>query len=536
MKKLMWQKELPGYRAYLPVELPPEATYVYRGNNNMESAVVAPNVHMIHGCDAALTAQDVVVVGDVASKRYILAGALSARYSLTYFTVIRRGKLCGIEVFMPHITNGREPEKTVVLEGDDPQKLLIEYAEMAAKEMGVKNIEASENMTGYCTWYYYYAGVSEADLLANIDAIRDNRTVYNAKYIQIDDGYQRHQGDWLDQRDAWPTPLTEIAAKIIDAGSVPGIWTMPLLASTASRVYQEHPDWFVKDAAGNTMIIQGWSPEPDNHWVCLDATLDEVLEHLANIFKTFRSWGFAYFKMDGLSYGLMEGVRHDPDATPVSAFRRALEAIRKAVPDAVLLACCAPFMPCMGLVDNCRVSTDTSRYYKSNQQIAGNTDLDYFCSISRAAHLTLANWWKFDRWFRCDPDTMMARQDNAFYSYGEAKISVLTGILSGVATTSDHLGTISPERLALLGRAQNLRMRDVRPVEWQQNRWPQFFSGTVDGKRALAVFNDTEQELVCCFADYGLPETCDEVLDTPSVRKVKIIVPAHDAALLIAGN
>ena len=143
MNKLTWQKELPGYRAYLPVELPPEATYVYRGNNTMDSAVVAPNVHMIHGCDAALTAQDVVVVGDVASKRYILAGALSARYSLTYFTVIRRGKLCGIEVFMPHITNGREPEKTVVLEGDDPQYLLIEYAEMAAKEMGVKNIEAS---------------------------------------------------------------------------------------------------------------------------------------------------------------------------------------------------------------------------------------------------------------------------------------------------------------------------------------------------------------------------------------------------------
>ena len=534
MNENVWQKQLPGYRAYLPVDLPPEASYVYRGNNTMSSAIIAPNLQWIHGCDEMLVSHDVVVLGDQNTSKYILAGALTARRSLSYFTVIRRGRLRGVEVFMPHIAAGEEPEKLVVLEGNNPEDLLIEYAQLAARAMDVPPIDAAENMSGYCTWYYYYAGVSEANLLENVDAIAANRSVYNAKYIQIDDGYQQHQGDWLDQRDAWPTPLQSIARKITDCGSVPGIWTMPMLASTASRVYSEHPDWFVKDENGNTMVIQGWSPEPDNHWVCLDASQDEVLEHLAGIFKTFRSWGFQYFKMDGLSYGLMEGKRKDPKATPVSAFRRALKAIREAVPDSVLLACSAPFMPCMGLVDNCRVSSDTSRYYSTPYKGAANTDLDTGCSISRAAHQTLCNWWKFDRWFRCDPDTLMARQDNAFYTYGEAKISVLTGIVTGVVLTSDHLGTIAPERLELLGRAQKLRMRDARPVNWEVNRWPQVFSGTVNGKKALAIFNDSEKEVVYCFADYDMPLECDELLDTPSLRHGKIVLPAHDAALLVA--
>ena len=243
---------------------------------------------------------------------------------------------------------------------------------------------------------------------------------------------------------------------------------------------------------------------------------------------------YTYFKMDGLGYGLAVGRRHDPDATPVSAFRLALKAIRDAVPDATLLGCCPPFMPSLGLVDNCRVSGDTSRYYQSPGPAFANFDSDNGCSIRNAMHVTMANWWKFDRWFRCDPDTLMARQDNAFYTYGEAKMSVLTGIITGVCITSDNLGTIAPDRLALLGRAQNLRLRDAKPFEWPKNYWPQVFEGTVDGRKAVAIFNDCDHEMAYEFEKYGLPEECDELLDVPSVRKKKIILPAHDAALIVA--
>ena len=298
-----------------------------------------------------------------------------------------------------------------------------------------------------------------------------------------------------------------------------------MLASTASRVYREHPDWFVMDDKGEPLVIRGWSPPPDHHWLCLDATIPAVQKHLADVFKTFRSWGYTYFKMDGLGYGLAVGKRRDPDATPVSAFRLALKAIRDAFPDAVLLGCCPPFMACLGLVDNCRVSGDTSRYYRAKAPVYANFDSVNGCEIADAMHVTMANWWKYDRWFRCDPDTLMARQDNAFYTYGEAKMSVLTGILTGVCITSDNLGTIAPDRLALLGRAQELRLKDAVPFEWPMGYWPQVFSGTVNGKKAGVIFNDCSHEMTYEFETYGLPEECDVLLYVPSIRKKKIILP-----------
>lgn len=534
MQTTVWQPEAECYRAFLPLDLPPEATFVYRNNNNMATSVPNPNVYALGGMDWTLESHDMVVAGDVQTGRYVLAGALTANRSMTYFTVIRKGRLVGISVRQPFIKPGEQPEELLVLEGPDWRELMIQYADAAAKKMGVKPIDATKNITGYCTWYYYYADVSEKNLLDNLAALKSNRDPYAAQVVQIDDGYQTHQGDWLDQRDAWPTPLKTIAEEITSAGMEAGIWTMPMLASTASRVFKEHPDWFVKDEKGEPLAIRGWSPPPDHHWLCLDATLPAVQEHLAQVFQTFRSWGYTYFKMDGLGYGLAIGRRHDPDATPVSAFRLALKAIRNAVPDATLLGCCPPFMPCLGLVDNCRVSGDTSRYYYAKGPDYANFDADTGCSIRHAMHVTMANWWKYDRWFRCDPDTLMARQDNAFYTYGEAKMSVLTGIITGVCITSDNLGTIAPDRLALLGRAQELRLKDATPFEWPMDYWPQVFTGTVNGRKAVAIFNDCDHEMTYEFDKYGLPEECDELLDVPSVRKKKIILPAHDAALIVA--
>ena len=305
---------------------------------------------------------------------------------------------------------------------------------------------------------------------------------------------------------------------------------MPTTASTASKVYQAHPDWFVKNEHGETATLPGWSPAPDNHWACLDSTNPEAREHIANVFKTFRSWGFTYFKMDGLYFGLQKGIRRDPDATSVSAFRLLLKTIREAVPDAVLMACSEPFLPCLGLVDNARVSNDTSRYFHGTQE-PKNAPQQCGCSIADAFHISLANFWCFDRWFRADPDVVMARQDNAFYTRGQAKISVLGGIMTGVSFTSDHLGTINPERNALLAKAQDIRMRDVRPLNTVPNIWPMEFEGTVNGKRAVALVNDTPAVKVWKLADLGLPEHVYDLLDD---RKVfhEITMNGEDAALL----
>lgn len=154
--------------------------------------------------------------------------------------------------------------------------------------------------------------------------------------------------------------------------------------------------------------------------------------------------------------------------------------------------------------------------------------------IPRALHCSMERWWMFDRWFRADPDVMFTRTDRIRLTLGECRLTVLAGILTGVTLTSDNLGTLPAERMALLRRAAQLRMRNVRPAKWQLNCYLNTFSGTVDGKAALAVMNETEQEMTVEFSDFNLPEELEEILQPAGMQKNKIIVPRHDAVLLVA--
>ncbi|MFA6817089.1 MAG: alpha-galactosidase [Lentisphaeria bacterium] len=510
------------YRREVLLDLPAGSDFVYHTGNNMSMMLQPTGVFYPNGFCSEFTSDDVIVVGDPRQKKFVLVGAVTARRSLTFLILIKKGSnMHSIEVRQPDILEGETPEEVLVLKGNDWRKLLIQYAETTCKKMNVPAFNTDQNVTGYCTWYYYYASVKESEFLENLEALNAKKdSCYSAQVVQIDDGYQTFQGDWNDQDPAWPTPLNEIGEKIMATGMQPGIWLMPFQASTASRVFREHPDWFVKDQNGEPKVAKGWSPPPDDLWACLDTTNPAVLTHLAKVFRTFEKWGYTYFKMDGLGFGLMDGIRMDPNATPVSAFRKGLQTIRAAVPTATLLGCCPPFMPCLGLVDSCRISGDTKAWWHM---------------LRNAMLAVISRWWMYDRYFRCDPDVIIARQDRSVLTIGESRISILTGIMTGISITSDNLKTIAPERLELLGRAAKLRMRDVMPLKWEQNTWPQVFTGTVDGRKSVAIINIEDHAIDYSFEEIGLnkEEEVDELLQPLGKRKYMITVPSHDAVLLV---
>lgn len=533
----LWQPVKRGYSAEMLLDLPPSAAFMYRVTNNMNPLLTGPCAFHPTAFEGEYESQDVIVVGDEASRQFVLAGAVTAFRSMSYFKLVKRPRFHSIIVNQPGIKPGETPEEIVVLKGDDWRDLLIEYAGITAEKMGVKPIDPEKNLTGYCSWYYYYANVSEADFNENLAALAKahKESDFAPQVMQIDDGYQPFQGDWLKCNTRWSSSMQEIAGKIMAADMIPGIWLMPFLASTASEVYQAHPDWFVKGADGEPLAMRGWSPEPDHLWCSLDASIPAVREHLKYVFQTLHSWGYRYFKMDGLGFGMPDGCYADPSVTPLEAFRMGLKAIREAVPDSFLLGCCPPFMGCMGLVDSCRVSPDTSRYWRAPNPKVMNCDSSAGVpGIGNALHTTLGNWFMFDRYFRADPDALMARADNAFYTLGEARLSVLAGIVTGVCITSDNLGTISPERMALLDRAARYRLRDARPENWIADTWPQIFSGKLDGRPAAAIFNDSTETRCYNLAELGFENGVMELLHPQGYLGRELILAPHDAALIAA--
>lgn len=249
--------------------------------------------------------------------------------------------------------------------------------------------------TGWCSWYGYYHDITEAAMHRELALMDELGLAVDT--VQLDDGYQTGIGDWLTRRtDAFPAPLTELAARIADTGRDAGIWTAPFCVGADSDLARHHPDWLVEGAEAS-----------DEHWGqrigVLDVTHPEAAEHLVEVFRTLRDWGFRYHKIDFLYAGALPGRRHQ-DLTPVEAYRHGVQLIRDAIgDDAVLLGCGAPLLPSIGLVDAMRISPDIDASFEPP---LGDVSQP---SGRGAVLMGRARAWQHGRWWVNDPDCLMLR-------------------------------------------------------------------------------------------------------------------------------
>ncbi|WP_052444369.1 glycoside hydrolase family 36 protein [Flammeovirga sp. OC4] len=290
-------------------------------------------------------------------------------------------------------------EDFIFIDGENQGDL---YDEMSDEI--VKNHPAmkSEKMPiGWCSWYCYKEDITDEIMMKNLDIFA--KKVPEMEYIQLDDGYQPYMGDWLD-----PNPAYGDVRKTIDGiaakGFKPAIWVAPFIAQKESRVFKEHPEWFVKGKDGqplnsSTVTFGGWREGP---WYCLDGTHPEVQAHLTHVIKTMREeWGVNYFKLDANYWGaIQDGAFYDKSATRIEAYRRGMEAILKGCDDqSVVLGCNAPIWPSLGLVTAQRTSADINRKWSNFRKLA-------IQNLSRC--------WQNEKVWDADPDCIVQTADSPF--------------------------------------------------------------------------------------------------------------------------
>lgn len=101
-------------------------------------------------------------------------------------------------------------------------------------------------------------------------------------------------GDWLDTGAAFGGGVATVLRQIRERGFEPAISVAPFVAEKGSRVFREHPEWFVADASGaplaaDKVTFGGWRHGP---WFALDGTHPEAQRHLEPVFRTMREqWG-----------------------------------------------------------------------------------------------------------------------------------------------------------------------------------------------------------------------------------------------------
>ena len=293
--------------------------------------------------------------------------------------------------------------------------------------------------TGWCSWYCFGPRVTAKQVIDNLDFI--DKHARGLRYIQIDDGYQPAMGDWLETGAAFGGNVQGVLKEIRERGFEPAIWVAPFVAEEKSEVFQQHPDWFVKDADGKPLrsdrvTFGGWRRGP---WYVLDGTHPQVQQHFEKLFRTMkRNWDCTYFKLDANFWGAIHGGRfYDPRATRVEAYRLGMKAILRGVEDSFVLGCNHPIWPSLGLIHGSRSSNDIKRTWER---------------IKTTARQNLSRNWQNGRLWWNDPDAIVLMgelPDNEFQFHATTIYASGGMVLSG-----DDLTRITKEKLAMLLKLQ----------------------------------------------------------------------------------
>jgi alpha-galactosidase len=327
--------------------------------------------------------------------------------------------------------------------GGDAAALLEAFAEEHGRRAGART--GATFQAGWCSWYHFFHDVSEEALLRNLDALARARQGIPIDLVQLDDGYQREVGDWLETNPKFPRGLAPVAAAIRDAGFRAGLWTAPFCVVPESRLFEEHRDWLLRrgEELQRGLHHPMWTKQG---WVhALDPSRAEVREHLRRTHAAIAALGFSYQKLDFLYVAAMQADAHDPGRTRAERLRLGLEAIRAgAGEDSFLLGCGCPLGPAIGVVDGMRIGPDVAPHWFPETEVRIPGIEETLPSTRSAIRSVYARAFMHRRYWLNDPDCLMARSRETRLTPEEVgSLAAAIAATGGMVLFSDDFGALS---------------------------------------------------------------------------------------------
>jgi alpha-galactosidase len=375
----------------------------------------------------------------------------------------------------------------------DPFFLLESYAEAICELNGVREFKRDDIPVGWMTWYNQEShlrggggnargAVREPVVLEQASFVRKHLKDYGVNFIEIDEGYERTLGDW-DANEFVPSGMDGIAKKIGEKGLIPGVWLSPFMVSERAKVFQEHPDWFVKKD-GKPFQYWQWSMTPPHETVYVpDLTIPEVRAWIKGIYKKFVRSGYRFFKNDFVDGpGLTNVDFADKKVVRgLKTWREGFQAIRAAVgKECHIQPCSGPAIAGVGIVDSARIEMD----------IGGGVGEGKWKTLKAVARGVACKYYQNRRFFINDPDNLIASEYEQFKSYGskeklahvvelmktEAQVRASLAVLcGGIICLGDRLTLLSEEQVELIQKCLPVYGEAARPVDMFENEFPEIW-------------------------------------------------------------
>jgi alpha-galactosidase len=294
---------------------------------------------------------------------------------------------------------------------------------------------------GYESWYNHYTDINEKIILNDLESLGQTENLIKCWFtdrkrpavFQIDDGWERVVGEWEVNFKRFPNGLASLAAKIEEAGFIPGLWIAPFLVTRRSRIFAERPGWLLRDKSGQ-ITIAGYNPLWDKQFYCLDLSRKDVLEYLRGIMdRIIDEWGFRYIKLDFLYAGFFSGVFAEGGA-PHEHYERACTVLtaRKTAASGLPIAylgCGCPLGPSYRHLPLSRIGADTRQQWEWGLvKLIGHTGgPGAYVSLMD----TIGRSFMDGTVFINDPDVIFLRSRNCNLTEHEKELIALVNFLLG---------------------------------------------------------------------------------------------------------
>ena len=348
--------------------------------------------------------------------------------------------------------------------------------------MGVQCLQ-KEKKCGYTTWYNYYGSITEDIVVRDLEAL--SKLDEKVDVFQVDDGYQKAIGDWLEtKKDKFPNGMKKIADEIHKKDMLAGLWLAPLAVTADSSVYKEHKDWLVRDKKGKLYVAgPNWGP-----FYSLDIYNKEAVEYMRHFFDVIlNDWGYDMVKLDFLYAACCVPI-HGKSRGEVMC--DAMDIIRDCVGDKMILGCGVPLMPAFGKVDFCRVGADVNlewiRQEKRHREDV-STPNTVNCTVFRR-HLD-------GRAFLNDPDVFFLRDNNIRMDFEKrALLAKVNSYFGSLLFVSDNVEDYKDNQMKVF--LDTIKKKDIKILNAEfTEKHIISVTCTVDGKEENFKFNSETGEI-----------------------------------------
>jgi len=303
-----------------------------------------------------------------------------------------------------------------------------------------ENPSSAKPAIGWTSWYNYYDKIDQEIILENLNNYAKEGIPLDL--FQIDDGYQAAVGDWMTVNKKFPKGMKYLADQIHQKGYQAGIWLAPFIAHKKSKVFKEHPDWFIQNKKGQPLRIAKnviWG----GAYYALDIYNPKVEAHLQKVLsRLLYDWGYDMIKVDFL---FAVCLRPPPHKTRGEVMADAMRLLRKYAQNRLILGCGVPLAPSFQQVDYCRVGNDAHLGWEFGV-------LKWFGNAERPSTWstltnTIMRYPLSGKFFWNDPDVFILRDKKTRLNNKEKfSMLLLNNLLGALIFTSDNIGNYDYEQ------------------------------------------------------------------------------------------